>query len=232
MKKNILKYAKQCIEQNKIIAEKKLVIQNFGNVSLRLDNNHFFIKPSGVNLSKIKPRDVPLINIKTGKKVLGKLKPSSDTATHLEIYKKFKNIKSITHTHSTYATGWAQTGKSIPLLGTTHADFWKGDIPAINFISKRKIYQDYEKYTGKLIVDTLKKKKMDAYNCPGVIVMGHGPFTWSKTLDGSIKNAEALEFIAKLSFISIQLKIKKKLPFHISDKHYQRKHGKKAYYGQ
>ena len=145
MKKNILKYAKQCVEQNKIIAEKKLVIQNFGNVSLRLDNNHFFIKPSGVNLSKIKPRDVPLINIKTGKKVLGKLKPSSDTATHLEIYKKFKNIKSITHTHSTYATGWAQTGKSIPLLGTTHADFWKGDIPAINFISKRKIHQDYEK---------------------------------------------------------------------------------------
>jgi len=232
MKKKILNLSRLCIDQNKIIVKKKLVIQNFGNVSIRFDDNHFFIKPSGVDLSKIKPSDVPLVSIKTGKKILGKLKPSSDTATHLEIYKKYKYIKSITHTHSTYATGWAQSGKSIPLLGTTHADFWKNDIPAVNFISKKQIQRDYEKFTGRLIIDTLIKKKLDANSCPGVIVMGHGPFAWSNSINGSIKNAEALEFIAKLSFISIQLKIKKKIPLHISNKHYQRKHGKKAYYGQ
>ena len=232
MKKKTLNLSRLCIDQNRILVKKKLVIQNFGNVSIRFDDNHFFIKPSGVDLSKLKPSDVPLVNIKTGRKILGKLQPSSDTATHLEIYKKYKYINSITHTHSTYATGWAQSGKSIPLLGTTHADFWKNDIPVVNFISKKNIRDDYEKFTGKLIIETLIKKKLDANSCPGVIVMGHGPFAWSNSIDGSTKNAEALEFIAKLSFISIQLKIKKKLPLYISNKHYQRKHGKKAYYGQ
>ena len=232
MKKKILKFAQLCIKLNKDIVENKLVIQNFGNVSVRFDADHFLIKPSGVNLNKIKATDVPLINIKNGKKVFGKLKPSSDTETHLEIYNKYADIKSITHTHSTYATGWAQSGKAIPLLGTTHADFWKNEVPITEFISKREIEKNYEKYTGKIIIKTLIKKKLNAYNCPGILVMGHGPFAWSKKIDGSTKNAEALEFIAKLAFISNQLKIKKKIPNHISNKHYNRKHGKKAYYGQ
>tara|TARA_Y100000768_G_C23975977_1_gene683094 strand:+ start:814 stop:1512 length:699 start_codon:yes stop_codon:yes gene_type:complete len=232
MKKKILKFAELCLQQNKIVVEKKLSIQNFGNVSLRIDDNHFVIKPSGVNLYKIKVTDIPVVNIKNGKKILGKLKPSSDTETHLEIYKKYKNIKSITHTHSTYATGWAQTGKSIPLLGTTHADFWEKDVPNVKFLTKNKVVNDYEKNTGKIIIESLNKLKLNAYNCSGVLVMGHGPFVWSDKIDGSIKNAEALEFIAKLAFISNQLKIKKKLPRYISNKHYQRKHGKKSYYGQ
>ena len=232
MKKNIIKFAELCLKQNKIVVEKNLVIQNFGNVSLRIDNDHFVIKPSGVNLYKIKVEDMPVVNIKKRRKIFGKLKPSSDTETHLEIYKKYKNIKSVTHTHSTYATGWAQTGKSIPLLGTTHADFWEKDIPNVKFLTKNKVVNDYEKNTGKIIIETLNKLKLNAYNCSGVLVMGHGPFVWSDKIDGSIKNAEALEFIAKLAFISNQLKIKKKLPRYISNKHYYRKHGKKAYYGQ
>lgn len=232
MKKNIIKFAELCLKQNKIVVEKNLVIQNFGNVSLRIDNDHFVIKPSGVNLYKINVKDMPVVNIKKRKKIFGKLKPSSDTETHLEIYKKYKNIKSVTHTHSTYATGWAQTGKSIPLLGTTHADFWEKDIPNVKFLTKNKVVNDYEKNTGKIIIETLNKLKLNAYNCSGVLVMGHGPFVWSDKIDGSIKNAEALEFIAKLAFISNQLKIKKKIPRYISKKHYYRKHGKKAYYGQ
>ena len=232
MTKKIFKFAKLCIDQHRTIVEKKLSIQNFGNVSLKIDDEHFVIKPSGVNLYKIKVNDMPVIKIKNGNKIFGKLKPSSDTNTHLEIYKKYKNINSITHTHSTYATGWAQTGKSIPLLGTTHADFWEKEIPNVNFLKQKRVVNDYEKNTGKIIIETLEKLKLNAYNCSGVLVMGHGPFVWSEKTDGSIKNAEALEFIAKLAFISEQLKVKKKLPTYISNKHYKRKHGKKAYYGQ
>lgn len=232
MKNKIFKLAKFCIKQNKELIDKKLVIQSFGNVSVRYDANHFLIKPSGVNLNKIKPSDVPLINIKSGKKVLGKLKPSMDTATHLEIYKKYKDIKSITHTHSEYATAWAQASKPIPLIGTTHADYWEKEVPIIKFINKKNINKDYELFTGKMIIENLVNKKINVYRCPGVLVAGHGPFTWGKEVDSSVLNAEILEFIAKTTYMSFQLKIKKKLPKHISNKHFVRKHGKDAYYGQ
>ena len=232
MKNKILKLAQFCINQNKKLVEKKLVIQSFGNVSVRYDVNHFLIKPSGVNLDKINPKDIPLIDIKSGKKVSGKLKPSMDTATHLEIYKKYKYIKSVTHTHSEYATAWAQASRSIPLIGTTHADYWEKEIPIIKFINKKDINKDYELFTGKMIIENIVKKKIDAYKCPGVLVAGHGPFTWGKEFDSSVLNAEILEFIAKTTYISFQLKIKKRLPKYISNKHFVRKHGKDAYYGQ
>ena len=235
MKKNITNYLKlalECINQNKLLIKKKLVIHNFGNVSIRADDEHFLIKPSGANLSRIKPSDIPLINILSGKKIKGKLNPSTDTPTHLEIYKNYKGINSITHTHSTYATVWAQSAKSIPLVGTTHADYWKNEVPLIGYINFKDLNKNYEQNTGKLILKTLKKKKLDAYTCPGVIVAGHGPFTWGTKIDSSIINAEVLEFIAETTFQSYLLKIKKKLPKYISTKHYKRKHGKKAYYGQ
>ena len=225
-------YAKQCILQNKLLVKKKLVIQNFGNVSIRVDRDHFVIKPSGVNLTKVNISDMPIINIKTEKKISGKLKPSSDTLTHLEIYKKYDKIKSISHTHSTYATVWAQSGKPIPLIGTTHADFWKNEVPLIKFIKQKFIEKNYERYTGKLILNNLRKKKLSPYTCPGVIVSGHGPFSWGTEYESSVLNSEILEFVAKTTYLSMQLKIKEKLPKYISNKHYQRKHGKKAYYGQ
>jgi len=232
MFKKITLFAQKCIDQNKKLVKKKLVIHNFGNVSVRYDKNYFMIKPSGVNLSNVKTSDVPLVDIRTGKKVRGNLKPSSDTQTHLEIYKKFDKIKSITHTHSEYATAWAQTSKSIPLIGTTHADYWKDEIPIAKHLNRSKVKKNYEKNTGKLIIHSLKKKKLSAYNCPGILVSGHGPFVWGQEIDSSVLNAEILEFIAKTTFFSFLIKIKTKLPKYISNKHYQRKHGKKAYYGQ
>lgn len=229
---NYLKIAKKCINENIKLFKKKLVIHNFGNVSIRLDLNHIVIKPSGANLFKLNPNDIPLIEIKTGKQIKGKLKPSTDTPTHLEIYKKFNNINSIAHNHSTYATVWAQSCKSIPLIGTTHADYWKKEVPIVEFLSLKDLKQDYEKNTGKLILKTLKRKKLNAYTCPGVIVAGHGPFTWGTETSSAVHNAEILEFVAQITFQTFLLKIKKKLPKYISRKHYQRKHGKKAYYGQ
>ena len=190
-------YAKQCILQNKLLVKKKLVIQNFGNVSIRVDKDHFVIKPSGVNLTKVNISDMPIISIKTEKKISGKLKPSSDTLTHLEIYKKYDKIKSISHTHSTYATVWAQSGKPIPLIGTTHADFWKNEVPLIKFIKQKFIEKNYERYTGKLILNNLRKKKLSPYTCPGVIVSGHGPFSWGTEYESSVLNSEILEFVAK-----------------------------------
>ena len=230
--KNYLKIAAECILQNKELVKKKLVIHNFGNVSLKLDNNHFIIKPSGADLSKLKPNDMPLINIFSKKKIKGRLKPSTDMPTHLEIYKKFSNIKSITHNHSCYATVWAQSAKPIPLIGTTHADFWKNEVPIVNYLKLKDVKNNYEMNTGKLILKTLDLKKLTPYTCPGVIVAGHGPFTWGEEIESSIINAEILEFIAKTTYLSTIIKINKKLPKYISKIHYQRKHGKKAYYGQ
>ena len=229
---NFLKIAAKCILQNKELIKKKLVIQNFGNVSLRIDKEHFVIKPSGAKLAKLKPQDMPVVNIKSGKKVKGNLKPSTDTPTHLEIYRKFIDINSIAHNHSNYATVWAQSSKSIPLIGTTHADYWKNEVPIVEFLSSKDLKQNYEKNTGKLILKTLQRKKLNAYTCPGVIVAGHGPFTWGIQNSSAVINAEILEFVAQTTFQSFLLKIKKKLPKYISRKHYQRKHGKKAYYGQ
>ena len=230
--KKYLNIAKECIKQNKELINKKLVIHNFGNVSLRIDKDHFVIKPSGAVLNKLKPHDMPVVNIKSGKTVRGNLKPSTDTPTHLEIYKEFININSIAHNHSNYATVWAQSSKSIPLIGTTHADYWKNEVPIVEFLSSKDLKQNYEKNTGKLILKTLQRKKLNAYTCPGVIVAGHGPFTWGIQNSSAVINAEILEFVAQTTFQSILLKIKKKLPKYISRKHYQRKHGKKAYYGQ
>ncbi len=230
--KKYLKVASDCIKQNLELVKKQLVIHNFGNVSVRIDDDHFVIKPSGASLPKLKPQDMPIIRISTQKKIYGNLKPSTDTPTHLEIYKKFTKIKSIAHNHSTYATVWAQSGKPIPLLGTTHADYWKNEVPIVNHLSKKDLNQNYEKNTGKLIIKTLKLKKLSAYNCPGIIVAGHGPFTWGLNKNDSVLNAEILEFVAKTACLSTLIKINKKLPKYISNKHYQRKHGKKAYYGQ
>ena len=226
------KLASKCIEQNKKLISKKLVLHNFGNVSLRIDQNHFIIKPSGAKISSLSPVDMPIIDINSGKQIGGGFKPSTDTPTHLEIYKHYKEIKSIAHTHSTYATVWAQSAKPIPLIGTTHADYWENEVPIVKFISSKDIKKNYEKNTGKLIIDTLKKKKLNAYNCPGIIVAGHGPFTWGTKIESSVINAEILEFVAQTTFQSYLLKIKKKLPKHISTKHFKRKNGKKAYYGQ
>ena len=225
-------FLKDCLKLNIELVQKGLVVQNFGNVSIRINNNLFCIKPSGVDLTKIKSDQLPIIDIRKSKSIIGKMKSSSDTLTHLEIYKSNPKIKSITHTHSKFATSWAQTGKNIPILGTTHADFWHREIPNINYLNKKLVENNYEKNTGLQIINFFSKKNYQLTDLPGVLIPGHGVFCWGTADKTSNQNAELIEFIAELAYYTCQIGIRKKIPKHLIDKHYFRKNGKNSYYGQ
>ena len=231
MIKKYKNYSQECKKQNTRLVEKNLSIQTFSNVSVKIDKKYFVIKPSGVPPQKININECPIISISNGKKVFGKYNPSTDTPTHQIIYKTYNHIKSISHTHSKYATAWAQTGKSIPIYGTTHSDYWASKVPVTGYLKKKQLVE-YEKNTGHLIVNLLKKLKLRTFECPGVIVAGHGPFCWGENYDSAVNYSEMLEFIAEVAYFSEQIKVKNKLPFHISRKHFERKFGKKRYYGQ
>ena len=232
MNKLIQNLKKECFKSNKQILLKKLAIQTFGNASQRVSSNLFVIKPSGINLKKIKSKDLVIVDIKTGKKIKSKLNPSSDTETHRILYKKFPNIKGIAHAHPTFLTSWAQTGKSIPNLGTTHSDYWKSDIPITDDLKKNEIRKKYELNTGKSIIRILTKKKLNSESCPGVLSRYHGAFAWGKSSEKAVKNLEAMELIAKLAFYSTIIGYKKKISRNLINKHFFRKHGLKKYYGQ
>jgi L-ribulose-5-phosphate 4-epimerase len=230
--KNQKKVIKECINQNKLLKKKNLTLQTFSNVSIRLNEKYFTIKPSGVMPEDIAESRCPIIRISDGKKISGSYKPSTDTPTHRVLYKKYNEINSIAHTHSKYVTAWAQSGKSIPIYGTTHADYWKSEIPVTNFISQKKLKKNYEANTGNLIIKTIQKKKLKPFDCPGIIVAGHGGFSWGLNNIDAVKISELMEFIAELAYFTEQIKIKKKLPKYINKKHFERKFGKKSYYGQ
>jgi len=208
-----------------------LVISTFGNVSgIDRGKSLVAIKPSGIPYKKLTPKDIVLVDLE-GNKVEGKLNPSSDTKTHLELYRAFSDIGGVAHTHSTYATAWAQAGKAIPCLGTTHADFFYGEIPCTRVINDSCILKDYELETGKLIVGTFKSK--DYHHMKAVLVACHGPFSWGEDTEEAVNISIALEDIAKTALYSMVIdpaldNIKKSL----LDKHYLRKHGRGAYYGQ
>ena len=188
------------------------------------------IKPSGVSYDEMKVEDMVVVNL-NGEVVEGNLKPSSDTPTHLELYKYFKNIGGIVHTHSTFATSWAQAKRDIPAYGTTHADYFYGDIPCTRELTKQEIDKAYEKNTGKVIIETFKDK--DEMAIPGVICSGHGPFTWGKNPDEAVYNAKVLEQCAQMAYYTEVLSQNKQtISQNLLDKHYLRKHGKNAYYGQ
>ena len=213
------------------LMESKLVIQNFGNVSVRHEN-HLIIKPSGVNLKKISFKNMVPVSIFDGK-YTGRLKPSSDTPTHIELYKNYSDIQSIVHTHSLYATSWAQAGFPIPCLGTTHADFWENSIPITRKLKKKEIEINYEKNTGLVIIETLRKLRTTPLKSPGVLVNNHGVFTWGESSHDAIKNAEAIELIAKMAFHSLMINPElKPLNKDLHNKHFYRKHGENKYYGQ
>ena len=221
----------EVLNKNKELILLGLVFDTFGNASAK-DGSSILIKPSGVDLSLISKNDISVVEINSGKLLSGK-SPSSDTPTHLEIYRSFPQLGGITHTHSPYATAWAQTGNSIPCLGTTHADYWRGEIPVTRPMTDQEISGDYEKETGKVIVETIKKVCMDPLECPGILVMCHGPFTWGKTIEEAVKNAEMLEYIAKLSWLTHQLN--QSIPAispSLHSRHFTRKHGPQSYYGQ
>ena len=219
-------------EQNLTLVKCGLVVLTWGNVSaIDREKGLMIIKPSGVSYEKMKAEDMVVIDLVTKKVVEGQYRPSSDTPTHLYLYENFPEIGGIVHTHSTYATAWAQSGEGIPAYGTTHADAFYGDVPCARALTKKEIETEYEKNTGKVIVETFKEK---AYNAiPAVLIKNHGPFAWGNTPEKAVENAITLEEVAKMAVITRQIKAEtQKVDQYLLDKHYFRKHGKNAYYGQ
>ncbi|WP_096020560.1 L-ribulose-5-phosphate 4-epimerase [Campylobacter lanienae] len=219
----------QVFKANLELVKYNLVIFTWGNVSAR-DGDYIVIKPSGVEYDKMKADDMVVLDL-DGNKIEGKYNPSSDTPTHLELYKAFPKIKGITHTHSNYATSFAQAGCEIEALGTTHADYFYGNIPVTRNLDECEVVENYEKNTGKVIIETFTN--IDYMAIPGVLVRSHGVFAWGKNASDSVHNAVVIEELAKMNYQSMQLNSNiSQFPKYILDKHYNRKHGKNAYYGQ
>ena len=228
----MLKDLKQkVLKANLDLVKYGLVTLTWGNVSgINRKKGLVVIKPSGVDYNKMKSENMVVVDL-NGKVVEGKLKPSSDTPTHIELYKSFKNIGGISHTHSEFATIFAQACKEIQCLGTTHADNFNGTVPLTRFLTEEEVKDNYELNTGKIIVERFKN--LDADTLPGVLVSGHAPFTWGKNPDDAVKNSLVLERVAKMAYISLQINPDlSSLPEYILEKHHLRKHGKNAYYGQ
>jgi L-ribulose-5-phosphate 4-epimerase len=223
---------KDVCQANLDLVAKGLVIETWGNASgLDRARGLMVIKPSGVPYSGMKPKHMVVVSLADGKVVEGNLKPSSDTPTHLVLYRAFAGIGGVVHTHSLYATAWAQAQRELPSYGTTQADYWYGDVPCTRLLKPAEIKNDYEANTGKVIVDTFKKK--NPLHHPAVLVASHGPFTWGRDAADAVHNAGVLEFIARLASETLRLNPKTR-PMHpvLLDKHFLRKHGPNAYYGQ
>jgi L-ribulose-5-phosphate 4-epimerase len=220
-----------CAANLKLVAE-GLVVQTWGNASgVDRARGLVVIKPSGVPYDGMRPEHMVVVSLETGKVVEGNLKPSSDTPTHLVLYCAFPKIGGVVHTHSLYATAWAQAHRSIPSYGTTQADYWHGDVPCTRQLTPKEIKTDYEANIGRVIVDTFKK--LDPMQYPAVLVASHGPFTWGKDAHDAVHNASVLEFIARLAGETLRINPKTKpMQSVLLDKHFLRKHGPKAYYGQ
>ena len=207
-----------------------LVIFTWGNVSgIDRESGLVVIKPSGVSYDDMKPSQMVVVDLE-GKVIEGTLNPSSDTPTHLELYRNFLNIGGIVHTHSEWATSWAQAGKGIPAIGTTHSDYFYGEIPCTRKMTEDEIYGAYELETGKVIIERFNG--LDADMIPGVLVNNHAPFTWGKNAHDAVHNAVVLEEVAKMAFRSFQLNPTASMSQVLLDKHFLRKHGRNAYYGQ
>jgi L-ribulose-5-phosphate 4-epimerase len=207
-----------------------LVIFTWGNVSaIDREKGYIVIKPSGVSYDDMKPDDMVVVDLE-GKTVEGKLKPSSDTPTHIEIYKAFAEIGGVVHTHSTYATAWAQAGKDIPIIGTTHADYFSDDIPCTKDMTDKQVFGEYEKDTGTVIIERFRE--INPMHIPGVLVKNHGPFSWGKDADSAVYNSKVMEEVAKMAFIAYSVNPELTMNKALVTKHFERKHGANAYYGQ
>lgn len=221
----------QVLEANLDLPRHHLVTFTWGNVSgIDRDKGLIVIKPSGVEYAHMKVSDLVVLDLQ-GNQIEGDLRPSSDTPTHLVLYRQFKDIGGIVHTHSTHATAWAQAQRAIPIQGTTQADYFHGDIPCTRLLTANEVDEDYEGLTGHLIADTIKDTP--PLTVPGILVANHGPFSWGSDAHNAVHNAVVLEEIAKMGLITQQVNAQApRLPDYILEKHYQRKHGKNAYYGQ
>ena len=217
-------------EANLELVKKRIVIYTWGNVSqIDRSTNLVVIKPSGVPYENMKPEDMVIVDL-NGNVIEGHWKPSSDTKTHLELYKNCPDIGGIVHTHSINAVAFAQAGINIPALGTTHADYFYGDIPCTRSLTEHEVIEDYEKNTGKVILEIINKDY--PLSIPACIVKNHGPFAWGTDANNAVHNAVVLETIAEMNLKTLQLNPNAKIDQYVLDKHYNRKHGKNAYYGQ
>ncbi len=224
------KLKEKVFKANLELVKQGLVIFTWGNVSgIDRETGYMVIKPSGVSYDDMKASDMVVVDINTGAVVEGELNPSSDTPTHIELYKAFKNIQGVVHTHSTYATAFAQAGMSIPNIGTTHADYFYKDIPCTRDMVESEM-AEYEKETGAVIIDAFKDINPD--HTPGVLVKCHGPFSWGTSPDNAVYNAKVMEQCAKMAFVSLTLNPQTEMNPLLIEKHYMRKHGPNAYYGQ
>ncbi len=214
------------------LVKHNLVIFTWGNVSgIDREKGLVVIKPSGVDYDKMKASDMVVVDLATGKVMEGDLNPSSDTPTHLVLYREFPEMGGIVHTHSTYATAWAQAGKDIPNIGTTHADYFHDEIPCTDDMVESQM-AEYEKETGVVIVDRIRKGNINPMHTPGVLVKNHGPFSWGKNPDNAVYNSVVMEQVAKMAFVSFCVNPATTMNPLLVEKHFSRKHGPNAYYGQ
>ena len=222
---------KDVYEANMELVEKGLVIYTWGNVSgIDRETGLVVIKPSGVDYATLCPEDMTVVDLDCNV-VEGRYKPSSDTPTHVELYKAYPEIGGVTHTHSVWGVTFAQAQMAIPALGTTHADYFYGDIPCTRPLTEQEIEEAYEKNTGKVIIETIGEKS--PMEVPGIVIANHGPFAWGKTAAGSVYNAVVLEKVAEMAYKTMNLTPGwQRAPQYLLDKHYFRKHGANAYYGQ
>lgn len=219
-------------QANLDLVKHHLVIFTWGNVSgIDRERGLVVIKPSGVDYHSMKAQDMVVVDLATGKVVEGDLNPSSDTPTHLVLYRSFPEIGGIVHTHSTYATAWAQAGRDIPNIGTTHADYFHDAIPCTDDMTQDQM-AEYEYNTGVVIVDKFKKNEINPVHTPGVLVKNHGPFSWGTSPDNAVYNAVVMEQVAKMAFVSFSVNPLTTMNPLLVEKHFNRKHGPHAYYGQ
>lgn len=224
---------KEVYEANILLPKYGLVTFTWGNVSaIDRKSGYFIIKPSGVSYDGMTKEDMVVMDLE-GNKIEGKWNPSSDTKTHIEIYKKFKDVGGIVHTHSPYATSWAQAGRNIPCYGTTHADYFYGEIPCLRCLTEEEIEEAYETNTGRLIVSEFERMQKDPLAVPSALCQYHGVFSWGKDAEEAVHNAVVTEEVAKMAYRTEAINPHvEAAPKALQDKHYFRKHGANAYYGQ
>lgn len=222
----------EVLQANLDLVKHGLVLFTWGNASALDDQTGFaVIKPSGVSYDTMTASQMVVVDL-DGKKVEGELNPSSDTPTHLALYKAFEGIRSVAHTHSRWATSWAQANMSIPALGTTHADNFYGDIPCTRKLTQQEIAGDYEKETGSVIIETFREQDIDPQKMGAVLVANHGPFSWGASCAKAVENSVVMEYVAEMAYNAININPQTYLQSELLDKHFLRKHGKGAYYGQ
>ncbi len=219
--------------RNMELAKSGLVVLTWGNVSgADREAGVMAIKPSGVSYDKLKAEDIVVLSIESGEIIEGSLRPSSDTPSHLVLYQEFGSIGGVVHTHSPYATSWAQAGREIPCFGTTHADYFYGPVPLTRQLTPEEIKDEYERNTGRVIAEHFAEEKLSPVEFPGVLVPNHGVFSWGKDAAAALESSVVIEEIAKMGLYTILLNPEALIPRALLDKHFLRKHGPGAYYGQ